>query len=136
MEKGVQRYLVVRNECANKNFTTQFVEQLFEEEGKGAVAVKTAWANKKLDGASVVVTGAPVLLKDLNDYLKGGILKLGAIALAVMALILLVPVVGVVIYYALGRSTIPGWQRVTLLVGGPVAYGILLVIGNLVGGVA
>ena len=47
-----------------------------------------------------------------------------------------VPVVGVVIYYALGRSTIPGWQRVTLLVGGPVAYGILLVIGNLVGGVA
>lgn len=61
-----------------------------EEEGKGAVAVKTAWANKKLDGASVVVTGAPVLLKDLNDYLKGGILKLGAIALAVMALILLV----------------------------------------------
>ena len=37
MEKGVQRYLVVRNECANKNFTTQFVEQLFEEEGKGEV---------------------------------------------------------------------------------------------------
>jgi hydrophobe/amphiphile efflux-3 (HAE3) family protein len=61
-----------------------------EEEGKGAVAVKEAWADKKLDGASVVVTGAPVLLKDLNDYLRGGILKLGAIALAVMVVILLV----------------------------------------------
>ncbi|PAV64186.1 hypothetical protein WR25_22008 [Diploscapter pachys] len=40
MEKGVQRYLVVRNECANKNFTTQFVEQLFEEEGKGEFSTR------------------------------------------------------------------------------------------------
>lgn len=32
MEIGVQRYLIVRNECANKNYTTEFVEQLFAEE--------------------------------------------------------------------------------------------------------
>ena len=37
MKKGVQRYLVVRNECANKNYTTEFVQQLFSEEGKGEV---------------------------------------------------------------------------------------------------
>lgn len=37
MEKGVQRYLIVRNEFANKNFTTEFVQQLFAEEGKGEV---------------------------------------------------------------------------------------------------
>ncbi|MBP7961804.1 MAG: PLDc N-terminal domain-containing protein [Caldilineaceae bacterium] len=73
-----------------------------------------------------------IALYDLGTRKEGG----WAVSLGWMALILLVPVVGVVIYYALGRSTIPGWQRVTLLVGGPVAYGILLVIGNLVGGVA
>lgn len=61
-----------------------------EDEGKGAMAVKDAWARHDLEGGEVLVTGAPVLLKDLNDYLRGGILRLGAIALAVMMLILLV----------------------------------------------
>ncbi|HEX7133582.1 MAG TPA: MMPL family transporter [Iamia sp.] len=61
-----------------------------EVEGAGAVAVKEAWADREIDGASIVVTGAPVLLKDINDYLKGGILRLGAIAVAIMILILLV----------------------------------------------
>ena len=61
-----------------------------EEEGVGAVAVKDAWARHDLEGGEVLVTGAPVLLKDLNDYLRGGILGLGGIALAVMMLILLV----------------------------------------------
>lgn len=37
MEKGVQRYLIVRNEYASKNYTTEFVQQLFSEEGKGEV---------------------------------------------------------------------------------------------------
>jgi hypothetical protein len=59
----------------------------------------------------------------------------GAASLGWMALVLLIPVIGVVIYYAVGKSTIPGWQRATLLVGGPVAYGLLLLVGNLVGGV-
>lgn len=38
MVKGVQRYLIVRSELANQNYTTQFVMQLFSEEGKGAVS--------------------------------------------------------------------------------------------------
>jgi hydrophobe/amphiphile efflux-3 (HAE3) family protein len=61
-----------------------------EVEGAGATAVKDAWADREIEGASIVVTGAPVLLKDINDYLKGGILRLGGIAVAIMILILLV----------------------------------------------
>uniref|UniRef100_A0AAF5RTN2 ATP-dependent 6-phosphofructokinase n=4 Tax=Wuchereria bancrofti TaxID=6293 RepID=A0AAF5RTN2_WUCBA len=41
MRTGVQRYLIVRNECANKNYTTEFVNQLFAEEGKGAFSTRT-----------------------------------------------------------------------------------------------
>jgi len=61
-----------------------------EAEGEGAVAVKAAWADRQIDGAEITVTGAPVLLKDINDYLRGGILRLGGLALAIMVVILLV----------------------------------------------
>jgi hydrophobe/amphiphile efflux-3 (HAE3) family protein len=61
-----------------------------EIEGEGALAVKAAWEDRELEGADIVVTGAPVLLKDLNDYLRGGLLQLGGIAVVVMALLLLV----------------------------------------------
>jgi hydrophobe/amphiphile efflux-3 (HAE3) family protein len=44
----------------------------------------------QIEGGDVVVTGAPLLLKDINDYLRGGILSLGAIAVAIMMVILLV----------------------------------------------
>ncbi|PIO76394.1 putative 6-phosphofructokinase [Teladorsagia circumcincta] len=40
MAQGVQRYLIVRNEFANKNFTTEFVKQLFAEEGKGEFSTR------------------------------------------------------------------------------------------------
>ncbi len=61
-----------------------------ETEGAGAIAVKEAWADRQIEGGEVLVTGAPVLLKDINDYLRGGILSLGAIAIAIMVVILLV----------------------------------------------
>ena len=38
----------------------------------------------------IVTTGAPILLKDINDYLRGGMLTLGGIAVAIMVVILLV----------------------------------------------
>jgi hypothetical protein len=41
-----------------------------------------------LEGFDLTVTGSPVYLKEINDYLKGGMLTLGAIALGVMALLL------------------------------------------------
>ena len=37
MQKGVQRYFIFRSEGANPHYTTQFVMQLFTEEGKGQV---------------------------------------------------------------------------------------------------
>jgi hydrophobe/amphiphile efflux-3 (HAE3) family protein len=84
-----------------------------EAEGAGGVAVQDAWTPHTVDegdelpdgttcetsggcqlgqieGGDVLVTGAPLLLKDINDYLRGGILSLGAIAIAIMMLILLV----------------------------------------------
>ncbi|VDK41776.1 unnamed protein product [Anisakis simplex] len=41
MQRGVQRYLIIRCELANKNYTTDFVKQLFAEEGKGAFSTRT-----------------------------------------------------------------------------------------------
>ncbi|XP_074657068.1 ATP-dependent 6-phosphofructokinase-like isoform X2 [Tubulanus polymorphus] len=35
IEDGVQRGLILRNEKANENYTTDFIHQLFSEEGKG-----------------------------------------------------------------------------------------------------
>lgn len=60
-----------------------------ETEGDGAIAVREAFESAQLEGIEVVVTGAPVLLKDINDYLTGGMLQLGGIALVIMAIILL-----------------------------------------------
>ena len=40
------------------------------------------------DGFDLVVTGSPVYLKEINDYLKGGMMTLGLIALVVMAVVL------------------------------------------------
>src|SRR5262249_1873196 len=57
--------------------------------GAASDFVQSAAANLKPDGGSVLVTGAPVLLKQINDYLRGGMLTLGVIALAIMALILI-----------------------------------------------
>ncbi|HUF96674.1 MAG TPA: MMPL family transporter, partial [Ilumatobacter sp.] len=39
-------------------------------------------------GFDVVVTGSPVYLKEINDYLKGGTLTLGLAAMVVMAIVL------------------------------------------------
>ncbi|KAI1730629.1 phosphofructokinase domain-containing protein [Ditylenchus destructor] len=40
MQYGAQRYLVVRSEKANKNYTTNFVQELFSEEGKGEFSTR------------------------------------------------------------------------------------------------
>jgi hydrophobe/amphiphile efflux-3 (HAE3) family protein len=60
-----------------------------EVEGEGAALVRDVVANAEIEGATSTVTGAPVLLKEINDYLKGGMLQLGAIAVVIMMVILL-----------------------------------------------
>ncbi|MGQ0848316.1 MAG: right-handed parallel beta-helix repeat-containing protein [Actinomycetota bacterium] len=58
-----------------------------------------------------------------------------AAAIAWSAAILLIPFVGVILYYILGRSAIPRWQRTVLLAGGIGAYLVILAVGALIGGV-
>jgi uncharacterized protein len=59
-------------------------------EGAASEKVVAAGEHLKFANASEVTTGAPILLKDINDYLTGGMLTLGAIAVAIMIVILLV----------------------------------------------
>ncbi|KAL8591740.1 hypothetical protein ACOMHN_032282 [Nucella lapillus] len=40
LNAGVQRGLILRNESANHNYTTEFINQLFAEEGKGVFSVR------------------------------------------------------------------------------------------------
>jgi hypothetical protein len=59
-----------------------------EDEGIAADEVMSVAQAEAFDDASTLTTGAPVLLKDLNDYLRGGMLTLGAIAVGIMVVIL------------------------------------------------
>jgi hypothetical protein len=64
--------------------------QDIEAEGEAADFVQATTADLAFEGAEVTTTGAPVLLRDINDYLTGGMLTLGAIAVGLMIIILLV----------------------------------------------
>jgi hydrophobe/amphiphile efflux-3 (HAE3) family protein len=61
-----------------------------EQEGRGADFTTATMQSVRFPHASTVTGGAAVLLKDINDYLKGGMLLLGGIAAAIMIVILLV----------------------------------------------
>jgi len=90
----------------------------------------------QLENAEVHTTGAPKLLVEINDYLRGGMLQLGGIALAIMVLILLllfdvrwrllplaVIVVGVI--WAFGTAGFLGIPLTLVTVAGlPVMLGI------------
>lgn len=56
----------------------------------GSDSVKDAVAAQGFEGADVIVTGTPTFLTDINDYLQGGMLTLGAIAILVMLIVLAV----------------------------------------------
>jgi uncharacterized protein len=60
-----------------------------EDEGTASEEVQDITLAEPFEGADVTSTGAPVLLKDLNDYLRGGMLTLGALAVGIMVVILL-----------------------------------------------
>lgn len=52
-----------------------------------------------------------------------------------IAVILLVPFLGVIAYHVLGRSSLPTWLRATVVGGGLAVYAVLFVIGTLIGGI-
>jgi hydrophobe/amphiphile efflux-3 (HAE3) family protein len=64
--------------------------QSLEQEGNASDEVIAVTTGDDMDNASLITTGAPELLQQLNDYLRGGMLTLGAIAVAIMVVILLV----------------------------------------------
>jgi hydrophobe/amphiphile efflux-3 (HAE3) family protein len=74
--------------------TAQIVTRLpgnasIEDEGSASDLVRSAAAKLHFANARTVTTGASVLLQDINDYLRGGMLTLGAIAVGIMIVILL-----------------------------------------------
>jgi hydrophobe/amphiphile efflux-3 (HAE3) family protein len=74
-------------------FHAQLVTRLvgnasLEEEGAASERVQEITLAEPFERADVTSTGASVLLKDLNDYLRGGMLTLGAIAIGIMVVIL------------------------------------------------
>lgn len=60
-----------------------------EDEGAAATAAVERLREMDFANASITATGASILLKDINDYLRGGMLMLGGIAVVVMMIILL-----------------------------------------------
>jgi hydrophobe/amphiphile efflux-3 (HAE3) family protein len=121
--------------------TAQIVTRLpgnasIDEEGKASDIVKEAAAKLHFANARTVTTGASVLLQDINNYLRGGMLTLGAIAAAIMVVILLllfkvrwrllpllVVVVGVI--WAFGLAGFLGIPLTIVTIAGlPVMLGI------------
>ena len=56
--------------------------------------------------------------------------------LAWIAVVLLVPFLGVIAYHVLGRPRLPAWLRAAVVGGGVAAYLVILGIGALLGGIA
>ena len=71
----------------------------------------------------------------LWDLARRDDLRRGA-AIAWIAVVLLVPFLGVIAYHVLGRSQLPAWLRAAVVGGGLVAYLVILGIGALLGGIA
>lgn len=78
---------------------------------EGSDAVTSALADREFENASFIITGTPTFLTDINDYLQGGMLLLGGIAVLVMVVVLIVafkvrwrllPLVGMILGVAWG----------------------------------
>jgi predicted RND superfamily exporter protein len=59
-----------------------------DEQSAGTAEIIEIMDDFSLEGFDVTVTGSPVYLAEINDYLKGGMLTLGLAAMVVMAVIL------------------------------------------------
>ncbi len=90
--------------------------------GKGVDAVDAAVADHPIEGFDVLATGAPVLLTDINDYLRGGITQLGGLAALVMLVVLWVVFrrrwrllsLGLVVVGMIGTFGFMGWVGIPL----------------------
>jgi len=60
-----------------------------DDEGRLAVDAMDRMNELAFPNSTMTATGVPILLNDINQYLRGGMLMLGGIAVAIMVLILL-----------------------------------------------
>lgn len=110
--------------------------QTTEEEGSTTEAVVAAIDRVDFDGFTTSTTGAPALLKDINDYLMGGMMVLGGIALVVMLVVLsavfrvrwrLVPLVtmAVGVVWTFGALGFAGFRlSIVTIAGLPILIGL------------
>jgi len=61
-----------------------------DEQSEATEAILDTLETAEFEGFELTVTGSPVYLKQINDYLQGGMFTLGAVALVLMAIILAV----------------------------------------------
>jgi hypothetical protein len=90
-----------------------------DEQAQGAAVVDEVVARHDVPGADVLASGPPVLLAEINDYLQGGMAALGAVALGVMALVLLL----------VFRARWPLLPLVVVVVGAVGAFGAIGAVG-------
>uniref|UniRef100_A0A915Q3E9 6-phosphofructokinase n=1 Tax=Setaria digitata TaxID=48799 RepID=A0A915Q3E9_9BILA len=84
MQTGAQRYLIVRNEKASQNYTSEFIRQLFTEEGKGTFSTRTNVLGHtqqggnpspfdRLFGAKMGARAVVHLLGQMKEFKKSGL---------------------------------------------------------------
>jgi hypothetical protein len=107
-----------------------------DDQARAAELVDDVVARHPIEGVEVLASGPPELLAEINDYLRGGMALLGAIAVGVMALLLVVvfrarwrllPLVVVVIgaigaFGAVGLADIP--LTLVTISGLPILIGL------------
>jgi hydrophobe/amphiphile efflux-3 (HAE3) family protein len=86
LRPGIDTYFTNRTHA--ELFVRLAGNQSIEQEGRSAAAVEAIMASAHIPDASTVTTGAPALLAALNDYLRGGLVKLTGLAAVLMVAIL------------------------------------------------
>jgi hydrophobe/amphiphile efflux-3 (HAE3) family protein len=90
-----------------------------EDQARAAGVVKDIVARHPIAGVDALATGPPVLLGEIDDYLRGGMATLGAIAVGVMVLVLLL----------VFRVRWPLLPLAVVVVGAAAAFGAVGFIG-------
>jgi hydrophobe/amphiphile efflux-3 (HAE3) family protein len=110
--------------------------QALTEQSTAAQAVTDVFGSVDFAPATTITTGAPMLLKDVNDYLQGGMLVLGALAVLVMIFVLslafrvrwrLVPLLVMLagVLWAFGLLGYSGFQLSLVTIAGlPILIGL------------
>jgi len=108
-----------------------------DQESAAASSVERIMEGVHFDNATTLTTGVPALLKTINDYLKRGMLTLGAAAAVVMVIILLLlfrvrwrllPFAIVVIGLIWGFG-LAGWVGIPLTLASVAGLPVLLGVG-------